>query len=135
MLSEICSRSSEFISLAARTLRYGLDCGLAEVDHQAKADTINNLVSSWAYAAALQILDQTFTTQLALPESSLHVVEQKSDTPSSTAPTAESRSEVPRRSSSLIASTATRPSRAMTQDLSDLSETLHLQRRLTLHHP
>ncbi|KAJ5682296.1 hypothetical protein N7462_005461 [Penicillium macrosclerotiorum] len=133
VLSEICARSSDFITLAARTLRYGLECGLADVDHEAKADTINNLVSSWAYAAALQILHQTFTSHLALPESSLHGVTQNNDTPSSTVSAAETRSDVPRRSSSLISSSNTRPSRAMTQDLSDTVGLL--QRRLTLDHP
>ncbi|KAJ6109495.1 hypothetical protein N7486_001730 [Penicillium sp. IBT 16267x] len=131
LLSEICERSTEFISLAARTLRYDLEAGLEDVKNDAKANFINNAVSSWAYSAALQILDQTFTTSLTIPESSLHAVAQVADASSSSAPPTESRAEVPRRTSSL-ASGSSRPGRPMTQDMSDVSS---LQRRMTLEHP
>lgn len=134
LLSEICARSLEFISLAARNLRYGLECGLEDVENDAKADVISNLVSSWAYSAALQILDQTFTPTLALPESSFHAVAQVRDAANSTVSITENRAEIPRRSSSLIASTASRPARPMTQDLSD-TPAAALQRRSTMDHP
>lgn len=134
LLSEICARSLEFISLAARNLRYGLECGLEDVENDAKAEVINNLVCSWAYSAALQILDQTFTPQLALPESSFHPGAQVSNAAKPTVSINENRSEIPRRSSSLIAATATRPARPMTQDLSDTPAGT-LQRRSTLDHP
>ncbi|KAL4978400.1 trafficking protein particle complex subunit 10 [Aspergillus desertorum] len=84
LLAEVCERATEFISLAARTLRSDLEGGLMEVDHAEKSEVISNLVSSWAYAATLQILRQTFTPALTLPESSLHAVdasEQKQDVP------------------------------------------------------
>ncbi|KAL4934627.1 putative TMEM1 family protein [Aspergillus undulatus] len=75
LLAEVCERATEFISLAARTLRSDLEIGLAEVKHPAKSEVISNLVSSWGYAAASQILLQTFTPALTLPESSLHAVD------------------------------------------------------------
>ncbi|KAL4737975.1 trafficking protein particle complex subunit 10 [Aspergillus similis] len=87
LLAEVCERATEFISLAARTLRSDLEDGLAEVEHAAKSEVISNMVSSWAYAAASQILLQTYTPALTLPESSLHVVdgtEQKQDVPKRT---------------------------------------------------
>ncbi|KAJ5806435.1 uncharacterized protein N7503_004037 [Penicillium pulvis] len=131
LLSEICERSTEFISLAARTLRYDLEAGLEDVQNEAKANFINNAVSSWAYSAALQILDQTYTTSLTIPESSLHAVAQVADASNSGAPMTESRAEVPRRNSSL-ASGSSRPGRPLTQDMSDVGS---LQRRMTLEHP
>lgn len=133
LLSEICGRSTEFISLAARTLRYSLECGLAEVQNDAKSDIINNLVSSWAYAAAIQVLNQTFTSALSLPESSLHPVAQASDTANSSTAIPEGRPDMPRRSSSLITGPGTRPGRPVTQDMSD--SVGPLQRRSTLDHP
>lgn len=133
LLSEICSRSTEFISIAARTLRYSLECGLTDMKNDAKADVINNLVSSWAFAAALQILNQTYTSALTLPKSSLHAVAQAADTANSASTIPEGRPDAPRRSSSLISSSNTRPSRPMTQDMSDTVPPI--QRRSTLDHP
>ncbi|OGM46833.1 TMEM1 family protein [Aspergillus bombycis] len=95
LLSEICERATEFISFSARNLRCDLESGLTDVDNTGKAEVINNLVSSWAYAAALQILSQTSTPALTLPESSLHAITSPADT------ARESRPELPRRSSSL----------------------------------
>ncbi|KAJ5091696.1 hypothetical protein NUU61_006566 [Penicillium alfredii] len=132
LLSEICGRSSEFISLAARTLRYDLECGL-DVDRGVKTDIINNLVSSFVYSAAIQILSQTFTPTLALPESSLHAVPQTGDGPSAATTMAEMRADVPRRTSSLISSPAARSGRPVTQDMSDNIGLL--QRRSTMDHP
>ncbi len=59
LLAEVCERATEFISLAARTLRSDLEGGLAGVEHAAKSEVISNFVSSWAYAAASQILVHT----------------------------------------------------------------------------
>lgn len=127
MLSEICARSTEFVSLAARTLRYDLESGLREVENNAKVNIISNMVSSWTYSAALQILNQTFTPGLKIPESSIHAVTQAAE-----ASVAEIRADAPRRTSSLIQSVANRPNRPVTQDLSDVGS---LQRRSTLDHP
>lgn len=133
LLSEICQRSTEFISLAARTLRYGLDSGLTEVEANVKSETINNIVSNWAYAAALQILDQTFTSSLSLPESSFHAVDQAKELSNPTPSTGDNRGDVPRRSSSLIQAPGGRSPRPVTQDI---TESIGLvQRRLTLDHP
>jgi len=130
LLSEICGRATECIGLAARTLRYDLECGLAEVVNDGKIDVINNLVSSWAFSAAFQILSQTFTSTLMLPESSLHAVAQSSE--AAAAVTADARAaDVPRRTSSLV--TNSRPSRPVTQDISDSVGLL--QRRSTIDHP
>ncbi|KGO72752.1 TRAPP II complex, TRAPPC10 [Penicillium italicum] len=131
LLAEICGRATEFIGLAARTLRYDLECGLAEVVHDDKTDVINNLVSSWAFSAAFQILSQTSTPTLMLPESSLHAVAQSSE--ASAVTMADSRADVPRRSSSLIASSGARPPRPVTQDISDSVGLM--QRRSTMEHP
>ncbi|KAL4915101.1 trafficking protein particle complex subunit 10 [Aspergillus aurantiobrunneus] len=101
LLAEVCERATEFISLAARTLRSDLEGGLREVEHAAKSEIISNLVSSWAYGAASQILRQTFTPALTLPESSLHAADLDS----------KQKQEVPKRTSSLIMPTnrQTRP--------------------------
>ncbi|KAJ5127148.1 hypothetical protein N7448_007927 [Penicillium atrosanguineum] len=135
LLSEICSRSTEFISLAARTLRYDLESGLTGVESDAKADVIHNMVSSWTYSAALQVLNQTFTPTLSLPESSLHAVVQSSDVSSSNVPATipEELTERPRRSSSLISPPTSRSPRPVTQDMSDSIGLM--QRRSTMEHP
>jgi hypothetical protein len=130
LLSEICGRATECIGLAARTLRYDLECGLAEVVNDGKVDVINNLVSSWAFSAAFQILSQTFTSTLMLPESSLHAVAQSSEAAAVVAADARA-ADVPRRTSSLI--TNSRQSRPLTQDISDSVGLL--QRRSTMDHP
>ncbi|KAL4900310.1 hypothetical protein BDW74DRAFT_182859 [Aspergillus multicolor] len=91
LLAEACERATEFIGLAARTLRLDLEEGLEGVEHAAKPEIINNLVSSWAYAAASQILRQTFTPALTLPESALHAVE-----------ASQGKQDLPQRKSSLV---------------------------------
>jgi hypothetical protein len=131
LLSEICRRSTEFIGLATRTLRFDLQTGLADVDHDGKTDAINNLVSSWAFSAAFQVLSQTFTPTLGLPDSSLHVVAQSSEAAAVTA--ADSQANVPRRTSSLIGPAGGRPGRPVTQDISD--NVGLMQRRSTMDHP
>ncbi|KAJ5832647.1 hypothetical protein N7474_000958 [Penicillium riverlandense] len=132
VLAEVCGRSTEFISLAARTLRSDLECGLADITNDAKTDIINNMVSGWAYSAAFQILNQTSSSALALPDSSTALA-QPSDGPSSPATMADNRPGVPRRSSSLISPTGSQPSRPVTQDMSSESIGL-LQRRQTMDH-
>ncbi|OKL63792.1 hypothetical protein UA08_00755 [Talaromyces atroroseus] len=101
LLAEVCDRAMEFISMAARTLRYDIERAFSEVTEEissAKKTAIqNDLVSSWTYAAACQILSQTVTPSLALPESPLRT------TGGSTA-AADARSNVPKRSSSLMTS-------------------------------
>lgn len=132
LLSEICGRATEFISLAARTLRYSLESGLVDVESDKKSDVVNNLVSSWTYTAALQVLTQTFTSVLSLPQSSLQAPIQASDPVNSGSAIPEGRGDVPRRSSSLISPPNSRPNRPVTQDMSDKANPL--QRRSTLDH-
>lgn len=110
LLSEACQRATEFISLAARTLRIDLETGLVDVEAARKSEVVNNIVSSWAYAAASQVLSQTFTPALTLPESSLHAVNKPADV----ATHAESHPELPRRSSSLATSATPQPRRMTT---------------------
>lgn len=105
LLSEICERAMEFIVLAARTLRFDLECGLENEQNTAKTEVINNLVSSWSYAAASQVLSQTYTPMLTVPASPLH------------AAITESRPDVPRRSSSLLSPPASRLSRPTSQEI------------------
>lgn len=133
LLSEICERSTEFIGLAARTLRHSLECGLEELEHDNKANVINNLVASWAYSAALQILNQTSTSSLRLPESSLHAITRAGEVSGPIGTIPENKTDIPRRTSSLISSSpASRPGRPVTQDMSDVGS---LQRRSTMDHP
>ncbi|RAK98687.1 putative TMEM1 family protein [Aspergillus ibericus CBS 121593] len=112
LLSEICQRSTEFISLAARTLRIDLETGLADVDNVKKSQVVNNVVSSWAYAATCQVLSQTYTPALTLPESTLHAVNKAAEAAAHT----EAPTELPRRSSSL-ANPAPRPPRLTNSEM------------------
>ncbi|KAJ5361455.1 TRAPP II complex TRAPPC10 [Penicillium brevicompactum] len=130
LLSEICGRATEVVSLAARTLRYDLECSLTDVANEAKTNAISNIVSSWAFSAAFQVLAQTFTPTLMLPESSLHAVAQSSEA-SAVSKTESRPADVPRRTSSLISNS--RPGRPVTQDISDSVGLL--QRRSTMDHP
>lgn len=125
LLSEICERASEFIALAARTLRYDLEHGLSEVGNDAKATIIENIVSSWTYAAATQMLFQTQSPNLTLPES-IRAIEKSLDasTPAA-AVTAEIRPDVPKRASSLVAPSAPRPPRPASQDIFDVLAPIH----------
>lgn len=125
LLSEICERASEFIALAARTLRYDLEYGLAKVENAAKTDVISVLVSSWTYAAASQVLSQTWAPNLTLPES-IRVIEKSLDvsTPAAAA-TAEIRPDVPKRTSSLITPPASRSPRPASQDIFDVLAPVH----------
>ncbi|PYH81481.1 TMEM1 family protein [Aspergillus uvarum CBS 121591] len=131
LLSQICDRANEFISLAARTLRSDLQTGLAEVDSSAaKQEVIDNMVSSWAYAAASQILSQTFTPALTLPETTCHIANRESGTSSP----AEITKELPKRTSSLMNSSAARSSRPGTSEIMS-SESLSVYARPGLEVP
>jgi hypothetical protein len=105
LLAEICDRAMEFISMAARTLRYDIECALSDVTEAAtdvvkKTAVINNLVSSWTYAAVCQVLFQTASPSLVLPESPLQQAKGSKEPPA----VVDTRSNVPKRSSSLITS-------------------------------
>lgn len=113
LLSEICERSTEFIGIAARTLRYDLEYGLSDMDSPVRSDVVNNLVSSWAYSAASQILSQTYTPTLSLPDSSLRAAGKKVDASNTADAVAETRQGIPRRSSSLMMP----PGRPVSQDI------------------
>ncbi|GAD95031.1 hypothetical protein NFIA_013010 [Paecilomyces variotii No. 5] len=115
ILAEVCERATEFISIAARTLRCDLECGLEEITDEKKAEVINNLVSTWTYAAASQVLTQTDTPALPVPDSSLR--KKGSSETSVTSPTTESKPPVPKRSSSLLSPVSQRPPRPKSQEI------------------
>lgn len=102
LLAEVCDRAMEFIIMAARTLRYDIERALSEVADKAsdaqKMAVIDDLVSSWTYAASCQILSQTSTPSLTLSESSLRKTGAALISP---AAASASRGNIPRRSSSL----------------------------------
>ncbi|EED21634.1 TMEM1 family protein, putative [Talaromyces stipitatus ATCC 10500] len=103
LLAEVCDRAMEFIIMAARTLRYDIERALSEgseeIDKAQMTAVIDDLVSSWTYAASCQVLSQTSTPSLSLPESSLR---QTGSSLTSSAAPADSRSNIPKRSSSLM---------------------------------
>lgn len=117
LLSEICERSTEFIGIAARTLRYDLEYGLSDADKPGRSDVINSIVSSWAYAAVSQVLLQTFTPALDLPDSSLRAVGKTVDESNPADAIAETRQNLPKRSSSLLGPSTSRPTRPISQDI------------------
>lgn len=106
VLAEICERASEFITIAARTLRYDLECGLGDsavdANSDVKSEVINNIVSSWTYAASFQILSQSATPIFVLPEPTLRQVIGSAVISSPTGAIPEARPELPKRSSSLL---------------------------------
>ena len=107
LLSEVCERANEFVGIGARTLLYSLECCLEDVDDStAKSEVLGNLVSSWAYSAASQVLTQTSTPLLSLPESPLHSA------------IVDIRPAVPRRSSSLITTPSGGGDRGLTRPTS-----------------
>ena len=62
ILSEVCKRAAEFINLGARTLRADVLAGLQgeKVESEARlVSTVDDVVNSWMFCAALQILKQT----------------------------------------------------------------------------
>lgn len=103
LLAEVCDRAMEFIIMAARTLRYDIERALSEameeIDDAQKTAVIDDLVSSWTYAASCQILSQTSTPSLTLSESSLRKMGTALTSPVAAA---DSRANIPKRSSSLI---------------------------------
>lgn len=128
-LAEICRRATEFISIGARTLRNEVESALSGTDEPFErsagsegrilSSVIENLVSSWTYSAALQVLTQTATTDLILPETSLR--DSKSGSNSVKQETgkinpSELKWPVPRRSSSLLKSPSA-PARPTSQEL------------------
>lgn len=117
LLSEICERSTEFIAIAARTLRYDLEYGLSDVDSPGRDGIVNNIVSSWAYAAASQVLTQTFTPALDLPVTSLRAAGRTVDASTAANAVAETRQDIPKRSSSLMLPSGSRPTRPASQDI------------------
>lgn len=74
MLAEIGSRGVKFINLAARAMRrdlyraWGGQEGLSGQDLKTQRDVIDNIVGSWTWTAALQLLELTNTSSLELPE-------------------------------------------------------------------
>ncbi|RAL11132.1 putative TMEM1 family protein [Aspergillus homomorphus CBS 101889] len=123
LLSQVCDRANEFISLAARTLRADLQTGLSEIDSAAKQEVIDNLVSSWVYAAASQILSQTFSPALTLPETTC-----QPNKASGSSTSAESAGDHPKRISSLPNSSSARSSRPGTSEVLS-SESLSINTR------
>ena len=106
LLAEVCERATEFIGLGARTLRNELEDVLGKLEEgdgstALRAETVNNLVSSWTYTAASQILTQTATDALIIPESSFRGPQNPADASSVADAVADTRPGVPKRSSSL----------------------------------
>ena len=105
LLSEICQRACDFIALGARILRQDIQTGLLQSEHRydeaTKAEVTDNLVCSWIYSAVSQVLLQTSTRALDLPNVSLQTARDLINA-SIITPFAESRPGVPRRSSSLL---------------------------------
>ncbi|KAL1955541.1 hypothetical protein VTO42DRAFT_8420 [Malbranchea cinnamomea] len=112
LLSEICQRAGEFISLGARILRHDLLTGLGQSEHKfddaLKEEVMDNFVCSWIYSAVSQILIQTSTPALELPKISLQTTSDLVKA-SIVSPFTESRPGVPRRSSSLLSGIPGRP--------------------------
>lgn len=77
LLAEACQRTTEFIGLGARTLRRELERSLQERNGEASPrdnvvyDAIDNIVASWTFCASLQVLEQTKSEALAVPETIL----------------------------------------------------------------
>lgn len=74
VLGEIGSRGVDFINLAARAMRrdlyraWGGQEGLTGQDLKTQRDVIDNVVGSWTWTAALQLLETTNTPALDLPD-------------------------------------------------------------------
>ncbi|KAF2205415.1 hypothetical protein GQ43DRAFT_477384 [Delitschia confertaspora ATCC 74209] len=65
-LAELCSRALYFITFAARLLREDLLNGAKAHDMTLPERLIDNLVSSWTFAAAQQVLEETSTSSLPI---------------------------------------------------------------------
>ncbi|KAF2397090.1 hypothetical protein EJ06DRAFT_551146 [Trichodelitschia bisporula] len=60
-LSDLCARGSSFISSVSRLMRADLHTASRTYDVSASDTLIDNLVSSWTYAVAQQLLEETTT--------------------------------------------------------------------------
>ncbi|KAI0482695.1 hypothetical protein GGR56DRAFT_663487 [Xylariaceae sp. FL0804] len=84
MLAEICRRTLEFIPAVSQVMRRDVFCalsGMAGTDDDSLSsseenplvrDVVDNLVASFAFSIAQQILAQTSTKALPIPPSTLH---------------------------------------------------------------
>ncbi|KAF2491824.1 hypothetical protein BU16DRAFT_565520 [Lophium mytilinum] len=63
-LSELCLRSLSFVTSVARVLRDDLNTGSTISSKKIPRRLVDNLVSSWTFAVAQQILDETATSSL-----------------------------------------------------------------------
>ncbi|PGH04895.1 hypothetical protein AJ80_08444 [Polytolypa hystricis UAMH7299] len=107
LLAEVCERASEFISIGSRILRRDLENAVGQLEHDQDESTlkelVNNIVCSWAYAAVSQVLVQTATESLDLPQASLRRSRDLVDASVIASLVADTRPGVPKRSSSLLA--------------------------------
>ncbi|KAK7514898.1 TMEM1 family protein-like protein [Phyllosticta citriasiana] len=67
-LAELCRRAMGFLNVAAHMMRRDLGHSLEKEEEEYPANLIDNFISSWSYAVAQQVLNDTITS--ALPESS-----------------------------------------------------------------
>jgi hypothetical protein len=65
-LAELCSRALQFITSAARLLREDLLNGAKAHEMEFPDRLVDNLVSSWTFAAAQQVLEETATLSLPI---------------------------------------------------------------------
>lgn len=78
-LAEICRRTLEFIPQVSRVMRQDITAALAEeygkralaTSDPAREETVDNIVTSFAFSIAQQILAQTSTKALPIPPSTL----------------------------------------------------------------
>lgn len=80
LLADACHRAAEFIGIGARTLRQDLEQGLVDETRDAssisqRSVVITNIVASWTYGVSLQILTQTSTSNLVIPDSTVDIPE------------------------------------------------------------
>ncbi|KAK7539875.1 uncharacterized protein J3D65DRAFT_301218 [Phyllosticta citribraziliensis] len=67
-LAELCRRAMGFLNIAAHMMRRDLGHSLETEEEEYPANLTDNFISSWSYAVAQQVLNDTITS--ALPESS-----------------------------------------------------------------
>jgi trafficking protein particle complex subunit 10 len=108
LLAGVCHRANEFINLGGRSLRQELYTAWGAYNEQDLSNmkfqesVISNIVSSWKYCAALQILDHTKTPALVLPERSLLHVQDSTEGPFPTAQNDTGNSRLPYRSANTV---------------------------------
>lgn len=72
VLADVCRRALEFIPLLADVMRRDIVTGLSNSELVVfEQDTIDNVISSFAFSVAQQILAQTTTAALPIPSSTL----------------------------------------------------------------